>query len=552
MLARICSVLLILTLSACGGGGGSSNPPPASGQVQPTPTPALSLQEAARVADLTTFGPTFAEINAISDMGTEAWLDEQFTKPLGFHEPIAARYINEYGYDLDGTPNPVFFRRFAFFEQAFTAPDPFRQLTAYALTQLFVVGEPTQIAINPLALTNYYDTLLTHSFGNFKDLLLAVTLHPVMGFYLSHVNNGKTDPIANTFPDENYAREVMQLFTIGLYELNDDGSRKTDSSAQPIPTYDNTTIREFSRVFTGLSYGSTNYSPNTFFGKENPAFNTPMIMFEAYHEPGAKTLLNDFVIPDGQTGMQDIEAAVDNLFHHPNVGPFVGKQLIQRLVTSNPSPEYVSRVSAAFNGDSTGIRGDMKAVLKAIITDPEAANAVRVREPFRRYLAINRSLDVTSSDGSTYPGIGFVAQNLTGQFVLAAPSVFNFYSPFYRPGGEAPGLIAPELQITTEDTIVGITNLMALTLYTERSINTPEGLATISVDLSALASIANDSEALLDRIELLFFAGNMGTYTRQTIHQALSDAGAIAALDRTRLALYLAVISPDQAVTGAE
>jgi hypothetical protein len=277
-----------------------------------------------------------------------------------------------------------------------------------------------------------------------------------------------------------------------------------------------------------------------------------MIMFEAYHEPGAKTLLNDFVIPDGQTGMQDIEAAVDNLFHHPNVGPFVGKQLIQRLVTSNPSPEYVSRVSAAFNGDSTGIRGDMKAVLKAIITDPEAANAVRVREPFRRYLAINRSLDVTSSDGSTYPGIGFVAQNLTGQFVLAAPSVFNFYSPFYRPGGEAPGLIAPELQITTEDTIVGITNLMALTLYTERSINTPEGLATISVDLSALASIANDSEALLDRIELLFFAGNMGTYTRQTIHQALSDAGAIAALDRTRLALYLAVISPDQAVTGAE
>jgi uncharacterized protein (DUF1800 family) len=553
MLQRVFFILVVLTLSACGGGGGgSTSSPPATGQTPASPTPALSLNQAAHIADLTTLGPTYAEINQISELGTDAWLEQQFAQPIGLHEPIVARYINEYGYDLDASPSPVFFRRFAFFEQAFTAPDPFRQLTAYALTQLFVVGEPTQILINPLALSNYYDTLLTHSFGNFKDLLLAVTLHPAMGFYLSHVNNGKTDPVANTFPDENYAREVMQLFTIGLYELNDDGSRKLDGAGQPIPTYNNDTIREFSKVFTGLSYGSTNYSPNTFFGKENAAFNTPMIMFEAYHEPGEKTLLNGVVVPEGQTGMQDIEAAVDNLFNHPNVGPFVGKQLIQRLVTSNPTPEYVARVSAAFNGDTSGTRGDMKAVLKAIITDPEAIEAVRVREPFRRYLAVNRSLDVTSSDGTTYPGIGFVAQNLTGQFVLAAPSVFNFYSPFYRPGGDAPGLVAPEMQITTEDTIVGITNLMALALYTERSINTPEGLATLGLDLSDLAAIADDTEILLDRIELLFFAGSMGSNTRGIIRQALADAGTIAAIDRTRLALYLALISPDQAVTGAE
>ncbi|MDG0979992.1 MAG: DUF1800 domain-containing protein [Halieaceae bacterium] len=544
---------IVLTACGGGGGGGSSVTVPVA-QAPVDNTPALSLNEAARIADQTTFGPRMSEIEQISKEGLDAWLAQQYQASVGLHEPIVRRYLSEYGYDVNATPNPGFYRRYAFWEQAFTAPDPMRQVVAYALTQLFVVSEPTQIFVNPLALSNYYDTLLTHAFGNFEDLLLAVTLHPAMGFYLSHVNNAKTDPVANTFPDENYAREVMQLFTIGLYELNPDGTRKTDSEGRSIPTYNNATIREFSKVFTGLSYGSTDYSPNTFFGKTNPAFNTPMLMFETYHEPGAKTLLNGYSIPAGQTGMQDIHDAVKNLFNHPNVGPFVGKQLIQRLVTSNPSPAYVARVTAAFNGDTSGVRGDMRAVINAIFTDQEAATGVRVREPFRRYLALNRSLNAAPEEGQNYMGLGGVVQNLTGQFVLAPPSVFNFYSPFYRPAGPAAqaGLSSPELQITTEDTVVGVTNLMAYALSTGQSIDTYEGYPKINIDLSDYAALANDQEALLDRLELEFFQGQLSTGTRGIIRDTLSEAAGASDQDIAKLALYLAVISPEQAVTGGE
>ena len=550
---RYQAILLSTLITACGGGGGSSSS--VDTPISQTPedsSPILSIQAAARVADQTTFGASYDEIEHISNIGTEAWLEQQFSQPIGFHEPIVRRYVTEYGYDTSANPHPGFFRRFAFWEQALAGPDPLRQLVAYSLTQVLVVSEPAQIFNNPLALSNYYDTLLEHSFGNFQDLLLAVTLHPAMGVYLSHVNNAKTDPDANTFPDENFAREVMQLFTIGLYELNADGSRKLDASNVPIPTYDNRTIRDFSKIFTGLSYGVAEYSPDSFFGKKNGALNTPMVMFEPFHESGEKFLLNDKIVPDGQSGIQDIKDAVENLFQHPNIGPFVGKQLIQRLVTSNPSADYVARVTAAFNGDDTGIRGDMRAVLMAIFTDPEAGNAMRVREPFRRYVAINRSLEAKSTDGLTYPGLGLAVQNLTGQFVLAAPSVFGFYSPFYRPDGPAAdsNLVSPELQITTEDTVVGMANLIAYTLYTDNSIDTPNGYPTINIDLSILDSVADNNETLLNHIELLFFGGAMPAHTRSTITDTLTDAAGLDTMERIQLALYLALISPDQAVIG--
>ena len=550
------ALALLALLTACGGGGGGSPPvdPPGSGvgsggggSTGPSEPTAEDYRDAALILDSGTFGARYSDVESVAKSGVDAWLDQQFSMPISLHEPIVRRYGAQYGFNNQDSPIPIgLFRRFAFFENALTAPDQLRQVTAYALTQLFVVSQTGVLGNNPLGLSNYYDTLLVHSFGNYRDLLRAVTLHPAMGFYLSHVDNAKTDPNANTFPDENYAREVMQLFTIGLYELNADGTRKLDADGRPIPTYDNTDIREFSKIFTGLAYaGADGLEPQ--FGRNRAVLHTPMVMFDNFHEPGEKYLLNGFVVPDGQTGIQDIDDAVDNLFNHPNVGPFVGKQLIQRLVSSNPSPEYVSRISAVFADNGDGVRGDMQAVIRAILTDPEVANASRVREPFRRFLAANRALNAMPSEGSDIGVTGLFVQNATGQMVLTAPSVFNFYSPFYRPQG-GQGLISPEMQITTEDTIVGITNLMAQVLYSDRPMYNHSQLPEMRLDLASMVSLADNKEELLLRIERLFFAGTMSEHTRSVISGAFDEAAGSTPTDRVKLVLYLALTSPDQAV----
>jgi uncharacterized protein (DUF1800 family) len=550
------TLALLALLTACGGGGGGSAPvdPPGSGggsggggSTGPSEPTVEDYRDAALILDSGTFGARYSDIESVAESGLDAWLDQQFSMPISLHEPIVRRYGAQYGFNNQDSPIPIgLFRRFAFFENALTAPDQLRQVTAYALTQLFVVSQTGVLGNNPLGLSNYYDTLLVHSFGNYRDLLRAVTLHPAMGFYLSHVNNAKTDPDANTFPDENYAREVMQLFTIGLYELNTDGTQKLDADGRPIPTYDNTDIREFSKIFTGLAYaGAEGQEPQ--FGRNRAVLHTPMVMFDNFHEPGEKYLLNGFVVPDGQTGIQDIDDAVDNLFTHPNVGPFVGKQLIQRLVSSNPSPEYVSRISAVFADNGDGVRGDMQAVIRAILTDPEVANASRVREPFRRFLAANRALNAMPSEGIDIGVTGFFIENATGQMVLTAPSVFNFYSPFYRPQG-GQGLISPEMQITTEDTIVGVTNLMAQVLYSDRPMHNHSQLPEMRLDLSSMVSLADSKEELLLRIERLFFAGTMSEHTRSVISGAFDEAAGSTPTDRVKLVLYLALTSPDQAV----
>ena len=545
-----------LVLTACGGGGGGGgggNPPPAGNNPPPAPVEpsAQELRDAAAILNVGTFGPTYDEIDAAARQGVDAWLDSQFAMAPSWHLPIVSRYLDEYGYDMNADPHPGTFRRFAFWEQALTAPDQLRQLTAYALTQIFVVSDVVgTIFVDPSSTSSYYDMLLNNAFGNFRDILRDVTLHPVMGFYLSHVNNGRSNPAANTFPDENYAREVMQLFSIGLYELNEDGSWVLDGSGQPIPTYDNADIREFSKIFTGLSYGEGESGRTPFFGNGQPVFYVPMVMFENFHEPGVKNLLNGQVVPDGQTGMQDIEDAIDNLFNHPNVGPFIGKQLIQRLVTSNPSPEYVTRVTQAFNGDGGTPRGDMQTVLRAILTDPEAQSAMRLREPFRRYVAINRSLGAVGDDG-TYPALGYVGQFLTGQNVLSAPSVFNFYLPTFSPAGpiKDQGMVAPEFQITDASTIIGVTNLIAYALFAEQSIDTPADFADITLDLSDYEALVDDTEGFMDRLDLQFFGGAMDAETRDILSDALEQQAGEDTL-RTQVALYMALVSPDYAIVG--
>ena len=550
----LCATLFIaalLSLTACGGGGGGDEgsavtPPPAAG-----PT-AAQLAAAADLLSVTTFGADYALVDAVAREGNAAWLDRQFTLPPSNHLPIVQRYLTQYGFDLNANPPPGTFRRFAWWERTLTAPDQLRQRVAYALTQIFVVSDNVDaIFINPLALSSYYDMLLGNAFGNFRDLLRAVTLHPVMGVYLSHVNNAKANAATNTFPDENYAREVMQLFSIGLFELNADGTQKRDIKGNPIPTYDNGDIQEFAKIFTGLSYGPAQTGGASFFGKPDPVLHVPMRMFEAFHQGGQKQLLNDAVVPAGQSGLQDIDAAIDNLFDHPNIGPFIGRLLIQRLVTSNPSPAYVARVSAAFAGNSTGTpRGDMKAILRAVLLDPEAPSGIHLREPFLRFVALNRILHATSDDG-TYPAVGYIAQFLLQQHVLSAPSVFNFYSPAFSPAGELErgGLVSPEFQISTASTVVGLADLVAFAIYGDQSIDTPAGFTKIRLDLTDLEALAGDVDALINRIDLLFTAGTMDAATKAAIRAAISPI-ANDAPGRTRLALYLALISPAYAVAS--
>ncbi|NKB99995.1 MAG: DUF1800 family protein [Pseudomonadales bacterium] len=554
-------VMCIGLLFACGGGGGGGgggpqNPPVTTTPPAPPAGPtAAEMTAAARLLDLATFGATYDEIEDAAVQGADAWLEAQLVMPASQHMPVVQRYITEYGFDLSADPFPGFYRRFAFWEQALTAPDQLRQLVAYALTQIFVVSDNVGAIVNdPRALGSYYDLLMEHGFGNYRDLLRAVTLHPAMGLYLSHVNNGKSDPITNTFPDENYAREVMQLFSIGLFELNPDGTRVLDGG-DPIPTYANSDIREFSKIFTGLSYGPEFPGGPSFFGKRNPVMHVPMTMFDDFHEEGDKQLLNGFVVPAGQSGMEDLDDAIDNLFNHPNVGPFIGKQLIQRLVTSNPSPEYVSRVSAVFADNGAGVRGDMRAVIRAILTDAEVAQGIRLREPFRRYVALNRSLHSVGEDG-TYPGLGFVSEFLTGQNVLSAPSVFNFYLPIFSPAGSIKdaGLAAPEFQITDASTIIGMTNLVAYALFSEQSLDTPNNFTRIVPDLSEFESLASDGAAMVDRIDLIFFGGAMDDETRAIITQYVSDTFSSSG-DTTltaQVGLYLSLTSPAYAVNGGD
>ena len=389
-LRSICrgSVLLLLCgLVACGGGGGGGGGGGAAPAPTPTPPPGptqAQLNAAAAFLQVTTFGPTVSEIDEVATQGTEAWLDSQLAMAPSYHLPIVEQYAQSYGEDINGQPPRGTYRRFAFWQRAVAAPDQLRQLVAYALSQIFVISDTMDVlGTDTRALASFYDMLLEHSFGNYRELLRAVTLHPAMGVYLSHVNNGRSDPVANTFPDENYAREVMQLFSIGLYELNPDGSRRLDSNGQPIATYDNADIREFAKIFTGLSYGPAAAGGSSFFGNPVPVLYVPMQMFDDFHEPGEKLLLNGLVVPDGQNGLADIDAAIDNLFNHPNTGPFITRQLIQRLVTSNPSADYVARIAAVFDDNGAGTFGGICAQL--------CVRLLPMRKRLRRCACANRS-----------------------------------------------------------------------------------------------------------------------------------------------------------------
>lgn len=385
----------------------------------------------------------------------------------------------------------------AFFNHAVNGDDQLRQRVVYALSQIMVVSENGGLSNEAAGLAYYYDLLGIHAFGNFRELMQAVTLNPSVGVYLSMLGNEKPNTALNIRPDENYARELMQLFTIGLVELNIDGSVVTQGS-QPVPTYNREIIEGFAHVFTGWTFAS---SPRF----ENPRRNLlePMQAFEDFHDQGEKKLLNNVVLPANQTAQQDLDDALDNIFAHDNVAPFISKQLIQRLVTANPSPAYVARVARVFNNNGVGTKGDMRAVIKAILLDSEArgSNNGKLVEPLNRLIRLWRAYGASADNGRyIFPN----PEDFFGQAPLRSPSVFNFYSPSYAPSGELTeaGLVSPEMEITNETTVASTNDILAIAVFSFNTSN-PDGESTaISIDFSEHLDVSSDATALLGEVSL--------------------------------------------------
>lgn len=514
LLFRLAATLLMtILIAACGGGGGGDN---SSGPVAGTP-PADERAEAARLLRQASFGPTTAAIDEVVQLGIPAWVDQQLATPATYQLPILQRI---------GTPNDQSGqadRIEAWFESVLTGPDQLRQRVAFALSEIFVVSEQSGLFNQPYGLAYYYDILLRNAFGNFRTLMEEVTLSPAMGVYLSMLGNQRPNPALNIRPDENYARELMQLFTIGLVQLNPDGSVQRDGLGQPIPTYDQDIVEGFAHVYTGWTFGGS----AAFF---LPSFDyqRPMQAFPAFHDTGAKQLLNGVTLPAGQTPAQDLAAALDNIFSHPNVGPFIARQLIQRLTASNPSPAYIQRVAAVFDDNGLAVRGDLAAVVRAILLDPEARAPVdsdadgKLVEPLLRLTALWRAFDARAANGRyQFPFADFFTQ----QAPLRARSVFNFFTPNYAPPGEIRqrGLVAPEMQIVDELYSALNYELFTLLIVIWNSANTTLDPDQIAIDISDSVAVAGDLDALLDHLDDKLFGGGMSATLR-------GEARAMAAL----------------------
>jgi uncharacterized protein (DUF1800 family) len=534
----------------------------------PLPTPT----DAARFLNQASFGASAAEVSKVQTYGYSAWLEDQFFMPGGSHEA----YINAVNASLppgqtlnDGHVMNTFWR------EAATGQDQLRRRVAFALSQIYVISlQDGTVAEFRRGVASYLDMLGRNAFGNYRQLLEDVTLHPMMGLYLSHLRNQKEDPARNRVPDQNYAREVMQLLSIGLYELNPDGTLKL-ASGLPVETYDNNDIVGLSRVFTGFSWAGPDKSDTRFFGGGTQDPNREVLAMQSYprfHSTSEKRFLTA-VIPAGGTADPDgdLRVALDELASHPNVGPFIGRQLIQRLVTSNPTPAYVARVAQAFDAGrftsgmwsaGTGRRGDLRATVAAILLDREARTAVRladpafgkIREPILRVAHWMRAFNVRSASGNFLLGVTDDPATSLGQSAMRSPSVFNFYRPGYVPPNTAiatAGLVAPELQIIHETSVVGYANFMRSAVQNGLGSGSPRD---IQPDYTAELALADDADRLIDRVDLLLTAGRMSADTRVLTRNAVNSIAmpatnqTAARQNRVNLAVLFTLSSSDYLV----
>ena len=526
-------------------------------------------EQASRFLAQATFGPTTKAITELRKLGYDynAWIDREVAKTPSLAAPLVVAAFNSRQIEkMDPISN-----RSARTEVMISGDDQLRQRVAYALSQIFVISDNVAAISNALeGSSSYYDMLLQGSFGNFRELLLNVTRHPMMGRFLTHYQNRKANPETGTRADENYAREVMQLFTIGLYLLNQDGTYQSVIDGRAAETYTNDHITELARVFTGFTNEDNNpIAVGTGIGRtEFPRvlkqnYTQPMKMWDLQHDTGVKTLLSypgvrKPVLPANQTGLQDVADAIDNLFEHPNTGPFIARQLIQRLVTSNPSNGYVGRVAGVFANNGSGQRGDMLAVIKAILLDQEARNPAfivdpehgKLREPFLRVTHLLRAFNFVVPPHVLPYNFPFATAAALGQYPLSAPSVFNFYLPDYEPPGVigGAGLVGPEFQILNSDSAVKTLN--AFYSVIERALG-----EIFPLDLSPQAQLSGSTAMLVDNVDLLLTHGTLSDQTRAKVIAAVDGvtstmvpSGSSLGITKAHMAVYLIMVSPDYAV----
>jgi uncharacterized protein (DUF1800 family) len=524
---RPLSLLLLTTAclfaAGCSGGTGSSAAPVTT--TTTTQSQVVTPVAADRFLEQSTFGPTSASMSQLEQTGFTAFLNDQFTQPMSTYPDPASTVTS-----LASTQQ-------VFFTNALTGNDQLRQRVALALSEIWVTSGNT---IPPQGMAPYMRLLTQDAFANYRTIMFDVTLSPAMGRFLDMVNNDKPNVAANTHANENYARELMQLFTLGLYLINQDSSLQHDSSGNPIPTYDQNTVQSFARAFTGWTYPT---QPGNTPQIHNPQYWLgPMVAFDSNHDTQPKTLLSGTTLSTGQTSLQDLNGALDNIFNHPNIAPFVSKQLIQHLVTSNPSPAYVKRVadvfaSGNFQSFGSGQRGDMQAVIAAILLDPEARRGDsastanpgdgHLREPILFIANLLRAFGATS-DGA-FPVSN--ASNMSQQ-PLFAPSVFNFFPPDFQIPGTS--MLGPEFDLqTTAVTLVRIN-------FVNSFVFGPIGAGT-TVDFTPWANIATDPNQLVDGLNALLLHGTLSTSARSSVITAVNavPSGSTQNMLRAKTAIYL-------------
>jgi uncharacterized protein (DUF1800 family) len=540
-----------LIVSACGGGGsGASAPTAPTAPAQP----AVTAIDAARLLDQATFGVTASDVASVQSIGIDAYISAQLALP-------ATQYLG-YSYTphtapadckSDGSNPPdaaslcardqysAFQVQRDFFTHALYNPDQLRQRVAFALSQIMVVSSVE--IYEAYGLADFENILLNDALGNYRTLLQDVTLSPTMGHYLDMANSDQTNTANGTVPNQNYAREVLQLFSIGLVELNQDGSQQLDATGAPIPTFTPPTIEGFAALFTGWTYPPLSGASSNWTNPIN--FDGQMVSFPNHHQAGTKLLLNGYTVPAGQTPDQDLANGLDNIFNHPNVGPFIGKQLIQHLVTSNPSPAYVSRIAAVFADNGQGVRGDLSAVVRAILEDEEARDAAppaifgHLREPALFITAAMRSLG-GQSDGVLLRS----ASSAMGQPIFSPETVFNFYPPSYQiPGTQ---VIAPEFGIQNAATALARSNFINTVILQGGAppSSSVSGSTGTSINLSAFAG-ANDNAAMTTALNQTLMHGSLSADASTIIISAANAAAANSsdALAPVRAAAYLILTS---------
>lgn len=538
-------------------------------------------------------------ITEVRDVGFEQWIDDQQALSATYLKPevenvwaIFLDTVEQRGYeDPDDQFGPAWTEwSSAWFQVSVAAEDQLRQRVAFALSQILVTSMNSDLGGEAVAVADYYDIFVEHAFGNFRDILSEVSLHPAMAYYLSHLNNPKAIPEENVHPDENYAREIMQLFSIGLYELNVDGTHQLDANGNSIPTYDNNDIKEMAKIFTGFGPGATN--GNVWWTDNEPYFGlgtfgidwtVPLAMYQDYHETEEKVILKNDTIPANQPGMDDFNQTIDILFNHQNVAPFISYRLIQRLVKSNPTPEYVARVATIFNDNGNGVKGDLGAVVKTILLDTEARegdymfeqHSSKLREPLHRRLQMTRGLETESTIEGRYWN-NHDWNNSLKQLAMNSPTVFNFYPPDHQPVGDISeqGMVSPEFKI--HDTASGVNYFNAVNSWTQnnewgglldgrRGFYNPDlvnddgttggydryQMSRTTIDYEVYKPYATDIEKLINELDKVLTYGQLSDEVRQSLRDNIPNitwTGYDWEKERIKTAIYLIVVSPDYAV----